>query len=120
MKKTFFLLLISLPASALEVVSQNVLCERFVTEAEKSQCLKFFKDKQPDTYVSSMCQDIFEDKVFFECLNFAAKNTVDPRKLDSCSTENASDVERMNCLKKVAKKENRGFQRLPASIPKRK
>lgn len=120
MKALVLLLLTSSSALALELVSAEGLCERFITPTEKSACLQYIKAKKPDTYVSSLCHDLFDDRVFYQCLELAAKTSADPRKLEACQLEGSADEVRMACLNKVAKKDVGAFQRLPASLPRQK
>lgn len=102
--------------AALEVVEPAALCDRFDHKSEEKKCLKFVNDKKPDTYVSSTCQAMDDNKMFFQCLEFAAKAEVDPRELEACATEDMSDQERLSCLKKTADRKGSKFQRLPAQF----
>lgn len=104
--------------AALEVVEPAALCDRFDRKADEKRCLNFVNAQKPDTYVASTCQAMDDNKLFFQCLEFAAKAEVDPRELEACAGEDMSDQERLSCLKKTADKKGVKFQRLPAQFDK--
>lgn len=102
--------------AALEIVEPAALCDRFEKKADEKKCLNFVNTKKPDTYVSSTCQSLDDNKLFMQCLEFATKAEIDPRELESCAVEEMSDQERMSCLRKTADKKGSKFQRLPAQF----
>lgn len=102
--------------AALEIVEPTALCDRFEKKSEERKCLSFVKSKKPDTYVASACQSMDDDKLFMQCLDFAAKAEVDPRDLETCAQEDLSDQERMSCLQRTAQRKGGKFQRLPAQF----
>lgn len=102
--------------AAFEVVEPSALCDRFDRKSDEKKCLDFVAQKKPDTYVSSTCQTIDDNKLFMQCLEFAAATEVDPRELGTCAQEDMSDQERWSCLQKTAAKKGSKYQRLPAQV----
>lgn len=119
--KIFALTLISIslmvptPASAYEVIDAMVLCDRFISGPEQQKCMKFVKEKKPDTYVSSVCHYLFDDKIFDDCLKLAIRISANPRELSRCGDLDLKDQDRLNCIKKSSRT-GKTFQRLPASF----
>lgn len=106
-------------AQALDVVDASVLCDRFIGGSERNQCLEFVKKQKPDTYVSSVCHYLFDDKIFDSCLKLAARVSINPKELTLCSDSEMSDPDRLNCIKKRSRS-GREFQRMPASFSSKK
>lgn len=106
-------------SQALDVVDASVLCDRFIGGSERNQCLSFVKKQKPDTYVSSVCHYLFDDKIFDSCLKLAARVSVNPKELVLCSDSELADEDRLNCIKKRSRA-GREFQRMPASFSARK
>lgn len=112
----FSIFLISpIVASAYEVVDPIVLCDRFISGPEQQKCMKFVKEKKPDTYVSSVCHYLFDDKIFDDCLKLAIRISANPRELSRCGDLELKDQDRFNCIKKSSRA-GKTFQRLPASF----
>lgn len=109
-------LLISTVSWGLDVVEPEALCERFLGDSEKVACQKFMKEKKPDTYVSSVCQDTFDDKKFYQCMEIAAAHALDPRKIEICNADGNSDDSRIQCLRKIAQQALGSSHRQPANI----
>ena len=108
------------PAHAtLDVIEPTALCDRFLGEKEKQDCEQYMQKKKPDTYVSSVCQNAFDDKAFYQCIDLAAQFALDPKKIETCDEDGISDDSRLQCLRKLAKGSRTSFQRLPASIPRK-
>lgn len=103
-------------ASAYEVIDPMVLCDRFISGPEQQKCMKFVKQKKPDTYVSSVCHYLFDDKIFDDCLKLAIRISANPRALSKCSASELSDKDRMLCLKRSQFAGSR-FQSLPTRLP---
>lgn len=118
MTSLLFSLLVSTSAHALDVVDASVLCDRFIGGSERNQCLDFVKKQKPDTYVSSVCHYLFDDKIFDSCLKLAARVSINPKELVLCSDSDMGDQDRLNCIKKRSRT-GREFQRMPASFSKK-
>ena len=107
------------PAQAFEVMDATVLCDRFIGGPERDTCMRFVKDRKPDTYVSSVCHYMFDDKVFNDCLKLAVRISVNPKELTFCDGTDMADGDRLACIKNRSRA-GKEFQRLPASISKKK
>lgn len=119
MKHLIWILLgVSINAQAFDVVDATVLCDRYIGGSERTKCLDYVKNKKPDTYVSSICHYMFDDKVFDNCLKLAARVSVNPKELTLCGDSELADEDRLNCIKKRSRG-GKEFQRLPASFSKK-
>lgn len=83
---------------AFEVIDAKVLCDRFVGGGERDQCLALIQKTKPDTYVSSVCHYLFDDKLFKDCLSLASKLRLNPREVAQCGAADLEDQARMTCL----------------------
>lgn len=101
--------------AALEIVDPGSLCERFEKKEDLKNCQQLVDTKRPDTYVASACQNLDDNKLFLQCLDFASRVEVDPKQLETCAKEELTDQERWSCLQKTAKLAVGKYQRLPAS-----
>ncbi len=113
-----FSLFFSQLAPAFDVIDATVLCDRFIGGTERNECLNFVKNKKPDTYISSVCHYLFDDKIFNDCLKLAVRVSVNPKELALCSDAEMGDPDRLRCIQKRARA-GREFQRMPASSSKK-
>ncbi len=99
-------LLIPLLTLALEPTNPSGLCDRFLGDKDKAQCmLKTTKDPL-DWYASSACALQQEDMNFMSCLDEIKGATFNPEALELCAkSTNISDEARISCIKKIKNKD---------------
>ncbi|MBS1969559.1 MAG: hypothetical protein JSU04_04605 [Bdellovibrionales bacterium] len=99
-------LLIPLLTLALEPTNPSGLCDRFLGDKDKAQCmLKTTKDPL-DWYASSACALQQEDKNFMSCLDEIKGATFNPEALELCAkSTDISDESRISCIKKIKNKD---------------
>jgi hypothetical protein len=100
--------------SRVEINDSQVLCDRFLGDDEHNRCLSFIKKNKPDTYISSVCHYLFDDKEFNNCLKLATEQTSNPVSLEACAKDHLEDKDRMRCLKTKSVASKDSFQRTPA------
>jgi hypothetical protein len=100
--------------SRVEINDSQVLCDRFLGDDEHNKCLSFIKKNKPDTYISSVCHYLFDDKEFNNCLKLATEQSSNPVSLEDCAKDHLEDKDRMRCLKAKSIASKDSFQRTPA------
>lgn len=94
------------------------LCDRFITVEEQKICEEKIRKIQPDWYLSGVCQHQYEDQNFYDCLILSRQKSFHISKLHQCEDSDLNDEERMECLNKIALKDDKKSQRQPASKKK--
>lgn len=93
-------------ALAIEPTNPVELCDRLITEAEKSQCLTKTTPGQLDWYAASACGKLQEDKNFMNCLEQIKDSFFNPQALELCSRSvEMTDEARSSCLQKIKNKD---------------
>ncbi len=101
---------------ALDPKNPISLCDRFISEDEQKSCEHRMKKTSPDWYVAGVCDKLYSDVSFFECMSLASEYKVPPNSLETCSRTELKDDERIVCIKKLASdNQARNRDRLPAS-----
>jgi len=100
------------------------LCERFIAPATKANCEKRIEKLGPDWYLASVCEKLFEDPLFFECLELSKTKNFSPMGLEPCDAIGLSDSERMKCLTQAShvidKEPQSPFQKAHVAAPHKK
>lgn len=126
MKQKFFFALIAMissqaPVQALEPQNPVTLCERFLEGPPREACEKEMKALNPDWYLATACNQIFDDKAFYECVKLGKTAAFSPIKLESCMGLELIDFDRLACVKSARTEIPEAFQkRMPASKTKPK
>lgn len=108
---SFFLLLNSSPAFALEAMNPVSLCSRMIHPTEKKQCEVQAVKLKLDWYAATACNALSDDKVFMSCWRDIAGAEFNPDSLSRC-VENPDDNDE-SILKCILSLKN---NRLPASL----
>lgn len=106
----FCLLSLSISSFALEPKNPVSLCERFIEGPDRSQCEKKMTDLKPDWYLATVCNDNFDDLLFYECLDLNKLGSFSPEKLNDCMGDQLSDPTRNACVRKALTTEAKSFQ----------
>jgi hypothetical protein len=106
---------------ALEPKNPTSLCERFIEGPDRSQCEKKMTVLKPDWYLATVCNDNFDDLLFYECLNLNKLGSFSPEKLNDCMGDQLSDPSRNDCVRKALTTEAKSFQNAkPKGSPQKK
>ena len=99
--------LIPIIALAIEPSNPVNLCERFVGDQEKADCLQKTSGTDLDWYAASMCSLQQEDNSFHLCLKEIEQASFNPEALKICAKDSeSSDEQRLACIQKI---KNRDF-----------
>lgn len=106
MKVYFVMALIMLTTSAnaatsIEAVEPSSTCDRFLDSKGKKTCLGIVKTHEPDSYHAAVCEKVFSNEAFLECLKLSKNYLFDPKKLQACASDEVSDEVRLNCLSQI-------------------
>jgi hypothetical protein len=106
LKTSFAFLLIPLLTLALEPTNPSGLCDRFLGDKEKAQCMQKTTKEELDWYAASACSLQQEDRNFMGCLDEIKGASFNPEALELCAkTPEISDDTRLSCIKKVKGKD---------------
>lgn len=106
LKSSITFLAIPLLSLALEPSEPSGLCERFLGEKEKAQCMLKIAKEELDWYAASACSLQDEDKNFILCLDEIKGATFNPEALELCAKQpEISDSLRLSCIRKVRNKD---------------
>jgi hypothetical protein len=130
MRFLILMMIISLEALAIEPQNPVTLCDRFLVGPPKEDCEKKMKNWNPDWYLATVCNETFSDTSFYECVQYSKLGSYSPQKLETCSGDGLTDIDRLSCVKSAradraeayqqAKPQPKKHQRLPASASKKK
>ena len=84
------------------------LCDRFIAPESRKECEGKIKKISPDWYLSTICDQQFDDIDFWNCLELSKTANFSPVKLEACNKDGLSDQEKMGCLRKLAKESSKG------------
>ncbi len=105
-KSHFAFFLIPILTLAIEPTNPTGLCDRLVTEIEKTQCLKMTTPGKLDWYAASTCALYQEDKNFLGCLEQIKQASFNPQALELCArSSELTDEARSSCLQKIKNKD---------------
>lgn len=77
------------------------ICDRFLNEKKKSDCMKKVSSDN-DWYALNLCEKIQDDEKFMTCIETTYKAEFDPRLLGSCEQlSDSSDDNRLKCISLV-------------------
>lgn len=98
--------LVPILGHALEPKNPETLCERFIDHRQKEDCLAEMKKVQPDWYLASLCEKIFDNAQFYSCLEMSSKADFSPESLQACDNDENNDQETLNCIHQQARNGN--------------
>ncbi len=99
-----------LSALALEPENPVALCERFLEGSPRLECQKKMEQWKPDWYAATTCNGIFDDKIFYECVDFSRSQSFLPKKLEECQGDQLTDLARLQCVKAAQTVKEKAFQ----------
>ncbi|MBC7371427.1 MAG: hypothetical protein H7326_07680 [Bdellovibrionaceae bacterium] len=110
LKSSFIFLIIPIITLAIEPSNPIGICDRFIGEQEKAECVAKTSKSDLDWYAASACSLQQEDKNFHACINEIQQATFNPEALEICAKDsNMSDSQRFLCIRKV---KNRDYTRV--------
>lgn len=109
-------------SQALEPQNPVSLCaERFIVGAPKEDCEKKMKALKPDWYLATVCNQSFDDKAFWKCVELTKTGQFSPVQLETCGGDELTDIDRLDCVNEARASKSEAFQqRAPASAKKKK
>ena len=98
----FVALAIPLFTYSLDPKNPTDSCDRFISAADKKHCLQKTASPKIDWYASSLCQQIDDDKVFFNCFDAIETAQFDPKAVEACEGFTSQDDSlKLKCLELV-------------------
>ena len=102
LKSALVFALIPIFTLAIEPTNPVGLCDRFLGDEEKADCVSKISTADLDWYAASACSLQQEDKNFHSCLKEIQQASFNPEALELCAKDpSVSDELRFTCIQKI-------------------